>query len=113
MPDQPQPIFAADDPDLPDLPDPQRLTPGRFVRTLLLGCVLYFLLVVAAAGVGAGWLALFVTLAPAIWAAGRLTGVRGIGTRLLLGLLTFVIVNVTTYVILVVWLASYTAPVGG
>ncbi len=113
MPDQTQPIFMADDPDLPDLPERQRLTLGRFARAMLLACLLYFLLVIAAASLGIGWLALFVTLVPAIWAAGKLTGVRGMGTRILLGVLVFVIVNVTTYVLLVVWLSSNTAPVGG
>ncbi len=110
MPDQIQPIFTADD---PDLPEPRVLTVGKFVRALLVGCVLYFLFVIALASLGIGLLAVFVALVPAIWAAGRLTRVRGLGAVILLGVLVFVIVNVTTYVLLVVGLSSYTAPVGG
>jgi hypothetical protein len=113
MPAQPQPIFAADDPDLPDLPEPRRLTPGRFLLALVAACVMYFLLVVATASFGIGWLALFVTLVPAVWAATRLTGLHGFGTQILLGLLTFIIVNVTTYMVLVAWLSSNPAPTGG
>jgi hypothetical protein len=114
MSDLPAPIFAADDEELPELPERHRLTVWRFLGALLLASFLYFLLVVALVTVGFGLLALFVAIVPAVWASGRVMGITGFPARIVLGILAFLVVNVVAYVIISVSLYSNgTIPAGG
>jgi hypothetical protein len=108
-----QPIFATDGPDLPVLPERRPLTTGRFLRALLVACVLYFVLLIAFASLGMGTLALFASVVPAVGATAKLTETHGIAVLAAIGILAFFIVNVTAYVLLIALLSGYTGPVGG
>jgi hypothetical protein len=107
------PIRAADDPDLPVLPERRPLTTVRFLRALLVATVLYFFLLIAFASLGMGTLALFATVVPAVGATAKLTGTHGIAVLAVIGILAFCIVNVTAYLLLIALLSGSTAPVGG
>ena len=101
MADKPEPIFASDDQDIPDFTEPAPLTVRRFLLALVVSCILYFFILIALATVGLGSLSLFVALIPAVWSTGKLAGVRGFKILAALAILSFLIVNISAYALLV------------
>jgi hypothetical protein len=112
MADKPEPIFASDDRDALDLTEPELLTVRRFLLALVVSCILYFFMLIALASLGLGSLSLFVALVPAVWSTGKLAGVRGFKILATLAVLSFFIVNITAYALLVA-LQSATQGVAG
>ena len=83
-----------------------RLTARRFLGALALTSVLYFLILLALASLGAGSLSLVAALMFAVWAGRRLTRIRGWRPWLVISVSAFFLVNIVAYLVIVTLLAA-------
>lgn len=87
------------------------VTPVRFLGALAVACVLLFLLLVVFAFTGLGPLGLAPAVVVAMALTSRVTGIRRMPVLVALGMLSFVIVVVVTYVVAIAVLLNAEPPI--
>jgi hypothetical protein len=104
-----QPAAAADDTTARPTPGAP-ITAARFLAALALACGLFFLLLVLFAVAGLGIFGVAPALVVGVTLTSRITRIRRMGILVTLGLLSFLIVVVGTYVVAVLYILASRAP---